>query len=148
MPASRGEGALNVESSVMVGVVHRDSREGRKAVSELAVVRRIPRREAELKHDRRAHADQAFGDERSECGRNDRPAQAGEDAGVSDITRTRHLVAAPGALGCVEIEPSGLAEQSDELEAAPRGDHLVQRGVHRGSKGRSSEDLTGFARDI
>ena len=43
MLASLGEGALNVESSVMVGVVHRDSRERGKAVSELAVVRRVPR---------------------------------------------------------------------------------------------------------
>ena len=43
MLASRGEGALNVESSVMVGVGHRDSRERGKAVSELAVVRDVPR---------------------------------------------------------------------------------------------------------
>lgn len=43
MLASRGEGSLNVERTLMVGVSDRHRREGRKPLAELSVIRGVPR---------------------------------------------------------------------------------------------------------
>lgn len=43
MLASRGEGSLNVERTLMVGVSDRHRRESRKPLAELSVIRGVPR---------------------------------------------------------------------------------------------------------
>lgn len=146
--APRGECTLNAERSVMIGVSDSQCRERRKALAEVAVVRRISRREPELERYGRAYAHEAFGGEGSEYRCNDWTAQAGEDAGIDHIASTRHLVAAPRMLSGFEVEPARLAEQRNQLQAAPRRNHLVQCGIDSGAKGGRPQDCTGFARDI
>jgi hypothetical protein len=149
MLATSCEGCLDLQRSSMVSVSSRYCGKRLKSVRHLPVVIGVSGGVAELECDGVAQRDLSSRSKRCKrCG-DGGLGQSCEDACVDQISEGRHLlVGTPRPLRVFKVEPTLLAEQGNELQAAPCMDDFVQGGVDRRPQGGRAENRGRLLEDI
>jgi hypothetical protein len=141
--------SLQVDGTLMIRLCRRHRWKGGEMVLQRCVVGSVASREPQLERDGGADRDESLDGQRGERGRHGWLGQPRKDACVDEVARSRHLlVASPGVLRSLEVEPALLAEEGDELEPSPSIHDLRESGVDRRPQRLSAQDLGCLARDI
>ena len=148
MLATGGESRLDLKDAPVVSVGRWHGREGGQAIGQGVVVLAAPGGVPELEGNRPADGHPALYGEGREGGGDGRLRQPGEDGGIGEVPGPGHLGAAPRAVDAVEVEPSLLGEDRNQLEPASGMHDLPKRGVDRVAQRRRPEDGRGLACDI